>query len=51
MKVKLVVPEFPSARETLLIESVGTASSLVIVPVPMPVPEMVAFAGFDRLTV
>ena len=36
VKVKLVVSEFPSAKETLLIESVGTASSFVIVPVATP---------------
>jgi hypothetical protein len=36
---------------TLPIVTVGSASSLVIVPVPTPVPEIAAFDGLARLTV
>ena len=46
--MKLVVPEFPSFAVAFPIVSVGSASSFVIVPVPTPVPAMVAFVGFDR---
>ena len=49
--VKVVVPELPSFAVALPIVTVGRASSLVIVPVPMPVPAMVAFDGLVRLTV
>ena len=47
--MKLVVPELPSFAVASPIVSVGRASSLVIVPVPMPVPAMVAFDGFDEV--
>jgi hypothetical protein len=51
LKAKVVVPELPSLAVTLAIATVGSASSLVIVPVPTPVPETVALVGFESATV
>ncbi len=50
MKPSVVVPELPSATATSLIESAGTASSLVIVPRPW-LSEIGAFVGALRSTV
>ena len=50
MNVKVVVPALPSATLTSLIDSVGAASSLVIVPRPLP-SLMVALVGAERSTV
>ena len=44
MKPSVVVPALPSATATSSIESVGAASSLVIVPVPWP-SRIVALVG------
>ena len=50
VKVALTVPLSPSVTVTLLTESVGWASSSVIVPTPIP-SAIVTLDGFDRLSV
>jgi hypothetical protein len=49
VKPRLVVPALPSATATSSMESVGTASSFVMVPVPCP-SRIVALVGRLRLT-
>ncbi len=51
VKTKLVVPAFPSASVTSLIDAVTPLSSLVIVPVAWVSPPRVAFVALFRLTV
>jgi hypothetical protein len=52
VKVKSVVPgRSPSAWVTSSIVITGAASSLVIVPVPVPVAPIVAFVASDSVTV
>src|SRR5581483_9867742 len=50
-KTAFTVPAFPSVTVALPIVRVGRASSFVIVPVPIPVPETVALTRFVKLTV
>ena len=50
VNVAVVVPAFPSARETSSIDRLGAGSSSVIVPAPDP-SAIVAPAGFDSVTV
>ena len=50
MKVAVTVPVFPSVTVLLPIETVGTGSSSVIVPTPVP-SAIVALTGFESSTV
>ena len=50
MNVAVTVPLLPSLKETSVSERLGTASSLMIVPVPLEVA-IVALAAFDKTTV
>ena len=49
MNPAVTVPALPSVTLTSLIDSVGTASSFVIVPIPLP-SAIVAFTGPLRFT-
>jgi hypothetical protein len=50
VNVALTAPPLPSVTVTSLTETVGGASSSLIVPTPWP-SAMVAFDGFDRVSV
>jgi hypothetical protein len=50
-KTAFAVPVFPSVTVAFPIATVGKASSFVIVPVAMPLPDTTPCTGFVRLTV